>query len=97
MQLLFAALVTSQPSLFIQEPPRRTLRVNLQILRAIRATYAYVFMDEFQDTTHVQYDLVKTAFLESQTILTAVGDNKQQIMRWAMALDDPFGAFENDF
>lgn len=39
------------------------LRVNLQILRAIRATYAYVFMDEFQDTTHVQYDLVKTAFL----------------------------------
>lgn len=73
------------------------LRINPQILRAIRATYAYAFMDEFQDTTHVQYDLVKTAFLESHTILTAVGDNKQQIMRWAMALDDPFGAFENDF
>src|SRR5262245_21761486 len=54
-------------------------------------------MDEFQDNTHVQYDLVKTAFLESQTILTAVRDNKQQIMRWAMALDDSFGAFENDF
>jgi len=73
------------------------LRVNPQILRAIRSTYAYVFMDEFQDTTHVQYDLVKTAFLESHTILTAVGDNKQQIMRWAMALDDSFGAFEKDF
>ncbi|MGB3638813.1 MAG: UvrD-helicase domain-containing protein, partial [Rivularia sp. (in: cyanobacteria)] len=73
------------------------LRINPKIRNALRATYTHVFMDEFQDTTHVQYDLVKTAFLNSPTILTAVGDNKQQIMRWAMALDDAFGEFEKDF
>lgn len=73
------------------------LRTNPYICRSLRATYSYVFMDEFQDTTHVQYDLVKVAFLGSQTVLTAVGDNKQQIMRWAMALNDAFGDFEKDF
>ncbi|MGB3758906.1 MAG: ATP-dependent helicase [Rivularia sp. (in: cyanobacteria)] len=73
------------------------LRTNPKICNALRATYTHVFMDEFQDTTHVQYDLVKTAFIDSPTILTAVGDKKQQIMRWAMALDNAFGEFEKDF
>ena len=73
------------------------LRTNPKICNALRATYTHVFMDEFQDTTHIQYDLVKTAFIDSLTILTAVGDNKQQIMRWAMALDNAFGEFEKDF
>jgi len=73
------------------------IRANPLILSALRATYSYVFLDEFQDTTHVQYDLVKTGFLGSNAILTAVGDNKQQIMRWAMALADPFWNFEKDF
>jgi superfamily I DNA/RNA helicase len=73
------------------------LRTNPYICAALRATYSHVFMDEFQDTTHVQYELVKTAFLNSQTVLTAVGDNKQQIMRWAMALNDAFSDFEKDF
>ncbi len=73
------------------------LRINPKICNALRETYTHVFMDEFQDTTHVQYDLVSTAFLNSRTVLTAVGDNKQQIMRWAMALDDAFALFEQDF
>ena len=73
------------------------IRTNPRIRQALCATYSHVFLDEFQDTTHVQYDLVKSIFLESEGVLTAVGDNKQQIMRWAMALDDPFGNFEDDF
>lgn len=73
------------------------LRTNPQINNALRVTYSHVFMDEFQDTTHIQYDIVKTAFLDSQTILTAVGDNKQQIMKWAMAMDNAFQVFEQDF
>ena len=73
------------------------IRVNPRIQHALRATYSHVFLDEFQDTTHVQYDLVKTIFLDSDIVLTAVGDNKQQIMRWAMALDDPFSMFKCDF
>ena len=73
------------------------IRSNPKIRQALCSTYSHVFLDEFQDTTHVQYDLVKSIFLESESVLTAVGDNKQQIMRWAMALDDPFSIFENDF
>jgi superfamily I DNA/RNA helicase len=73
------------------------LRVNPIFGEALRLTYSHLFMDEFQDTTQVQYDLVKTIFLGSDTVITAVGDNKQQIMRWAMAMDDPFSSFEADF
>ena len=73
------------------------IRTNPKICQALRNTYSHVFLDEFQDTTHVQYDLVKTVFLGSDTVLTAVGDNKQQIMRWAMALEDPFTMFQHDF
>ena len=73
------------------------IRLNPQVRQALLATYSHVFLDEFQDTTHVQYDLVKTMFCKSASVLTAVGDNKQQIMRWAMALDDAFGMFEQDF
>jgi len=64
---------------------------------ALRLTYSHLFMDEFQDTTQIQYDLVRTIFLGTNTVITAVGDNKQQIMRWAMAMDDPFAAFDVDF
>ncbi|MGK9233403.1 ATP-dependent helicase [Inquilinus limosus] len=73
------------------------LRESPVARQALRLTYSHLFMDEFQDTTQVQYDLVKTIFLGADTIVTAVGDNKQQIMRWAMAMDDPFAAFDADF
>ena len=73
------------------------LRINPIARQALQLTYSHLFMDEFQDTTQVQYDLVKAIFLGSSSVITAVGDNKQQIMRWAMAMDDPFGAFDVDF
>lgn len=73
------------------------LRVNPMARDALRLTYSHLFMDEFQDTTQIQYDLVRTIFLGTGTVVTAVGDNKQQIMRWAMAMDDPFAVFEPDF
>ncbi len=73
------------------------LRVNPMARDALRLTYSHLFMDEFQDTTQIQYDLVRTIFLGTDTVITAVGDNKQQIMRWAMAMDDPFTAFDADF
>ena len=73
------------------------LRLNPMARDALRLTYSHLFMDEFQDTTQIQYDLVRTIFLGADTIVTAVGDNKQQIMRWAMAMNDPFAAFDADF
>jgi hypothetical protein len=73
------------------------VRTNPHLRRALTITYSHVFLDEFQDTTQIQYDLTRTICLGSTTVLTAVGDNKQQIMRWAMAMANPFVAFERDF
>jgi len=73
------------------------VRTNPMVRDALRLTYSHLFMDEFQDTTQVQYDLAKTIFAGSSTVVTAVGDNKQQIMRWAMAMEDSFTPFEADF
>ncbi|MBV9692702.1 MAG: ATP-dependent helicase, partial [Alphaproteobacteria bacterium] len=73
------------------------LRLNPMARDALRLTYSHLFMDEFQDTTNVQYDLVRAIFHGAETVVTAVGDNKQQIMRWAMAMNDPFAAFDADF
>lgn len=73
------------------------LRKNPKITSALRSTYQYVFLDEFQDTTAAQYDLVMAAFHDSSVVLTAVGDSKQRIMLWAGAKHDVFEIFERDF
>lgn len=72
-------------------------RASPQIGEALRATYPIVFVDEFQDTTFAQYDLLQSAFGGSRTVVTAVGDDKQRIMGWAGARSDAFATFETDF
>ncbi|MBF4442515.1 UvrD-helicase domain-containing protein [Vibrio anguillarum] len=64
---------------------------------ALRQTYTDVFLDEFQDCTNSQYELIKVAFQSTDIRLTAVGDTKQKIMGWAGALDGIFEAFKEDF
>ncbi|WOF76894.1 MULTISPECIES: UvrD-helicase domain-containing protein [Stutzerimonas] len=64
---------------------------------AIRQTYSDVFLDEFQDCTNLQYELLKLAFQGTNIRLTAVGDTKQKIMGWAGALDGIFQTFAADF
>lgn len=73
------------------------LRANSHIRRALRATYPFVFVDEFQDTTYAQYDFLLSAFADGRTAVTAVGDDKQRIMAWAGARLDAFQRFEADF
>mgnify|MGYP003625116274 FL=1 len=73
------------------------LHANPRIKRALLLTYPYVFLDEFQDTTYAQYNLVKTAFGGSHSVFTAVGDDKQKIMGWADAMDNAFEEFTADF
>lgn len=64
---------------------------------AIRQTYSDIFLDEFQDCTNLQYELLKLAFQDTSIRLTAVGDTKQKIMGWAGALDGIFQTFAADF
>lgn len=69
-----------------------------QIARnAIRQTYSHVFLDEFQDCTDAQYELIKACFQDTTVRLTAVGDTKQRIMGWAGALEGIFQSYAKDF
>jgi superfamily I DNA/RNA helicase len=64
--------------------------------RALRLTYRFVFVDEFQDTTSAQYSFLASVF-GTGTAVTVVGDRKQRIMAFAGAMSDAFGQFIADF
>jgi DNA helicase-2/ATP-dependent DNA helicase PcrA len=66
---------------------------NPKIKQYLKETYQYVFLDEFQDTTGIQYDFFKSCFLGSNSLYTAVGDDKQRIMLWAGAQNTIFEDF----
>lgn len=90
----------NKPVLFYRQITKLATRIidkNEYIRKALQMTYDFVFLDEFQDTTYAQYNLLKTFFLGSSCKLTAVGDNKQAIMRWAGAKPDIFPDYIRDF
>lgn len=70
---------------------------NPMIKQILELTYEHIFLDEFQDTTEVQYDAIRDIFRDSNSIITAVGDNKQRIMKWAGAKENIFEIFKSDF
>lgn len=76
---------------------RYLIHSNPKIQRALNITYSHVFLDEFQDTTLIQYELTKACFLNMGAQITAVGDSKQRIMSWAGAMQNIFGEFKKDF
>lgn len=73
------------------------VRKNSQLRTAIRATFPFVFVDEFQDTTAAQITFLNTLFGGTGTTTTAVGDGKQRIMQFAGAIEDALGRYETDF
>ncbi|WP_217494996.1 UvrD-helicase domain-containing protein [Marinomonas sp. FW-1] len=80
------------------------LRMAIKILRArtdirdlFSYTYCYVFVDEFQDTTNEQYELLQLFFQNTSTKLLTVGDLYQSIMLWAGARKTVFNDFLIDF
>ncbi|UVT18060.1 MAG: ATP-dependent helicase (plasmid) [Nitrospira sp.] len=73
------------------------LRIHPGIRGAFQMTYPFIFLDEFQDTTSAQFQLLTTALDGSDSVLTAVGDDKQRIMGWAGAMPDGFSQFETTF
>ena len=89
-----------RPCLTFQMISRLTeyiLRTNSHLRNALLVTYSHVFLDEFQDTTEIQYELLKTCFMNTNVNITAVGDNKQRIMIWAGALETAFNDYSSDF
>lgn len=73
------------------------IRSNPMIKKVLNMTYSHIFLDEYQDTTSLQYDLLRSCFYDEDTVITAVGDDKQRIMVWAGALRDAFDRFIKDF
>lgn len=73
------------------------LRIHPGIRGAFQMTYQFIFLDEFQDTTSAQFQLLTAALDGGKSVLTAVGDDKQRIMGWAGAMRDAFSRFENTF
>ncbi|MBP2443801.1 UvrD-helicase domain-containing protein [Rhizobium leguminosarum] len=73
------------------------LKKQQAVQSALRRTYSHVFLDEFQDVNDFQYRLITAAFSGSDTVLTAVGDTNQAIMKYAGALPDVFQRLETDF
>lgn len=73
------------------------LQMSEYARNSIQQTYTHVFLDEFQDATDKQYELLAEAFLGSDAVLTAVGDAKQRIMGFANALEGIMQTFATDF
>lgn len=75
----------------------KIVETNAYARGGIRQTYSHIFLDEFQDCTKQQYQLIKAVFGRTTAVLTAVGDTKQRIMAWAGALDGIMHTFGDDF
>ncbi|HDM8213310.1 TPA: ATP-dependent helicase [Vibrio harveyi] len=70
---------------------------NEQIKKLFTDSYEYVFVDEFQDTTDQQYELIKSIFQHSTSKILSVGDINQSIMIWAGARKTVFEDYIKDF
>ncbi len=75
----------------------KIVKRNEKISTLFTASYTHIFLDEFQDTTIEQYELISTLFSNQRAKLICVGDLNQSIMRWANADPEIYNKFERDF
>ena len=63
------------------------------ITRALASRYAWVLVDEFQDTSALQVEILTLVALHNVTTFFVVGDPYQSIFRFAGARPDLFDVF----
>jgi len=76
--------------------PIHLFETRSDILEIYRQQYQYIMVDEFQDTSLIQYDFMKILALGSRNICV-VGDDDQSIYSWRGANFDNIRNFEKDF
>lgn len=74
--------------------PIKLFRENPDILQKYRDRYKYIMVDEFQDTSHQQYELMH---LIADKNVAVVGDDDQSIYSWRGADYQNIINFEHDF
>jgi DNA helicase-2/ATP-dependent DNA helicase PcrA len=73
-----------------------TLRDDERLLGSMRRRFRHVLVDEYQDTNHAQYQLVKLLTSEHRNVCV-VGDDDQSIYGWRGADITNILSFEDDF
>jgi DNA helicase-2/ATP-dependent DNA helicase PcrA len=76
--------------------PITILENHPEILEKYRARFKYIMVDEFQDTSRIQYRFMKILAEESKNICV-VGDDDQSIYSWRGADYSNILQFEKDF
>lgn len=74
--------------------PIKLFRENPDILSKYKERFKYIMVDEFQDTSHQQYELMH---LLSDKNIAVVGDDDQSIYSWRGADYQNIVNFEKDF
>lgn len=74
--------------------PIKLFRENPDVLEKYKERYKYIMVDEFQDTSHQQYELMK---LLANKNVAIVGDDDQSIYSWRGADFKNIENFEKDF
>lgn len=72
------------------------LRDYEDIRRSIASKFAWILVDEFQDTTDLQTEILKLIFSEGKTKIFAVGDPAQSIFGFAGAKPELIAPFARD-
>lgn len=76
--------------------PVRLFREHPDLLESYRSRWRYLMVDEYQDTNHAQYEMVKLLAGE-RCNLCVVGDPDQSIYSWRGADMGNILSFERDF
>ncbi len=71
------------------------LEENPRLAEALRNTYGYILVDEFQDTSPNQYDILK--LISGPDNICVVGDEDQSIYSWRGATMENIFKFESDY
>jgi DNA helicase-2/ATP-dependent DNA helicase PcrA len=77
--------------------PLELLKNHIEVLQKYQKNYRYIMVDEFQDTSVIQYKLMKLLADGENANCCVVGDDDQSIYSWRGANYENIQLFEKDF